>query len=75
MSADQSFRTLILVPLLALGLAGCVNTTRAERTAVGAVGGAVVAEAVGGNAVTGAVVGGAAGYFCDQLNVPGCRKR
>ncbi len=74
MSAYPTFRTLFLVPVLALGLAGCMET-RAERTAVGAVGGAVVAEAVGGNAVTGAVIGGAAGYFCDQLNVPGCRHR
>jgi len=74
MSVYPMFKTLILVPVLALGLAGCVQT-RGERTAVGAVGGAVVAEALGGNAVTGAVVGGAAGYFCDQLNVPGCRHR
>ncbi|MFZ5710150.1 MAG: hypothetical protein ACOY4T_10780 [Pseudomonadota bacterium] len=65
-------RPLMLLPVLVL--AGCLET-RGERTAVGAVGGAVVADALGGNAVTGAVVGGAAGYFCDQLNVPGCTNR
>lgn len=74
MSARPVFKTLALVSVLAFGLAGCVDT-RAERTAVGAVGGAVAAEALGGNAATGAVIGGAAGYFCDQLNVPGCKKR
>lgn len=74
MSVYSRLGSLVLVPVLAFALAGCVDT-RAERTAVGAVGGAVVAEAVGGNAVTGAVIGGAAGYFCDQLNVPGCKHR
>ena len=66
-------KTLLVLPLLALPLAGCLET-RGEQAAVGAVGGAVVADALGGNAVTGAVVGGAAGYFCKDLNVPGCKK-
>ena len=66
-------KTLFALPLLVLPLAGCLET-QGERTAVGAVGGAVVADALGGNAVTGAVVGGAAGYFCKDLNVPGCKK-
>lgn len=74
MSAYAIFKPIALGGVLALGLAGCMET-RGERTAVGAVGGAVVADALGGNAVTGAVIGGAAGYFCDQANVPGCRKR
>jgi fructose-specific phosphotransferase system IIC component len=74
MSVHPVLKSFILVPVLALGLAGCVET-RGERAAVGAVGGAVVADALGGSAVTGAVVGGAAGYFCDQLNVPGCKHR
>ncbi|WP_323784240.1 twin-arginine translocation signal domain-containing protein [Leisingera sp.] len=39
----------------------------------GAAGGAVISSATGGSPVTGAVVGGAAGYFCRDLNVPGCR--
>ena len=39
----------------------------------GAAGGAVISGATGGSPVTGAVIGGAAGYFCRDLNVPGCR--
>jgi osmotically inducible lipoprotein OsmB len=35
----------------------------------------VIAGATGGNAVTGAVIGGAGGYFCRDLNVPGCRNK
>jgi osmotically inducible lipoprotein OsmB len=62
----------ILLPALALALAGCLDTN-AERGLAGAAGGAIVSDALGGNAVTGAVVGGAAGYFCRDLNVPGCR--
>jgi osmotically inducible lipoprotein OsmB len=57
--------------LATLALAGCLDTN-AERGLAGAAGGAVVSDALGGNAVTGAVVGGAAGYFCRDLNVPGC---
>jgi osmotically inducible lipoprotein OsmB len=66
-------------PLLAalaavLTLAGCLETD-AERGLVGAAGGAVAADALGVNPVTGALAGGALGYFCDELNVPGCRNR
>jgi hypothetical protein len=57
--------------LFTLLLAGCLETN-AERGLAGAAGGAIVSDALGGNAVTGAVVGGAAGYFCRDLNVPGC---
>lgn len=61
---------------LAVSLAGCdYLNTDAERGLAGAAAGAVVAGAVGGSALTGAVVGGAAGYFCDEFNVPGCIKR
>lgn len=62
----------ILLPALVLTLAGCLDTN-AERGLAGAAGGALIGDALGGNAVTGAVVGGAAGYFCRDLNVPGCR--
>jgi hypothetical protein len=65
---------ILAIPALVLALAGCLDT-RAERTVAGAAGGAIVSDALGGNPVTGAVVGGAAGYFCDELNVPGCRHR
>lgn len=39
----------------------------------GGTSGAVIAGATGGSPVTGAVIGGAAGYLCRDLNVPGCR--
>ena len=59
------------VALAAVGLlAGCLEND-AERGVVGAAGGAVVADAIGGNALTGAVVGGAAGVFCDDAGI--CR--
>ena len=52
----------------ALALSGCLNTDT-ERGLAGAAGGAVIADATGGNALTGAVIGGAAGVFCDDLGV------
>ena len=62
---------ILLLPVL-FGLGGCLaNNT--ERGIVGAAGGAVISGATGGSPVTGAVIGGAAGYFCKDLNVPGCR--
>ncbi len=59
-----------LIGLMAAGLilSACVDTD-AERGVAGAVGGAVIADATGGNALTGAAVGGAAGVFCDDLGV------
>ncbi|MEI2805417.1 MAG: hypothetical protein V9G18_05595 [Albidovulum sp.] len=57
------------VAIAAVGLlAGCLEND-AERGVVGAAGGAVVADAIGGNALTGAVVGGAAGVFCDDAGI------
>ncbi|EEW25134.1 hypothetical protein [Rhodobacter ferrooxidans] len=53
-------------------LAGCLQGD-AERGLAGAATGAVVADATGGHALTGALIGGAAGVFCDDLNVPGCK--
>ena len=57
------------------GLAGCAQLgldSDAEQGAAGALGGAVVADALGVDPLTGAVIGGAAGVFCDELNLPGC---
>lgn len=54
-----------------LGLSGCLASDT-ERGLAGAAGGAVIAGATGGSPVTGAVVGGAVGYFCRDLRVPGC---
>ncbi|MFN0114111.1 MAG: hypothetical protein ACKVPY_05485 [Paracoccaceae bacterium] len=64
----------VIGALALMSLAGCLQND-GERAAVGAVGGAVVADALGGNAVTGAVIGGGLGYFCDELNLPGCTNR
>ncbi len=64
------FKSLLLLPVV-FGLAGCLENDT-QRGVVGAVGGAAIAGATGGSPVTGAVVGGAAGYFCRDLNVPGC---
>lgn len=66
-------RAVLFVPFL-LGLGGCMAND-AERGIAGAAGGAVISGAPGGSPVTGAVIGGAAGYFCRDLNVPGCRNR
>jgi hypothetical protein len=64
----MSIRTLLAAAIAAFALSGCLDTD-AERGLAGAAGGAVVADAFGGNALTGAVVGGAAGVFCDDLGV------
>ncbi len=66
---------LVTAAAFALSVAGCAELgidTDAERGVAGALGGAVVADAIGGNPVAGAIIGGAAGVFCDELNIPGC---
>lgn len=64
----------LILTAVVTSLSGCLaNDT--QRGLAGAAGGAVVADAFGGSAVTGAVVGGAAGYFCRDLNVPGCKNK
>lgn len=68
----MNFRPLVILAIATLGLAGCLQTD-AERALAGAAGGAVIGEVTGGSPVTGAVIGGAAGYFCRDLNVPGCQ--
>ena len=67
-------QSLLLLSILSLGLSGCLASDT-ERGLAGAAGGAVISGATGGSPLTGAVVGGAAGYFCRDLNVPGCRDR
>ncbi|MBI1220109.1 MAG: hypothetical protein GC186_16350 [Rhodobacteraceae bacterium] len=57
---------------LVFALAGCLENDT-QRGVAGAVGGAAIAGATGGSVATGAVLGGAAGVFCRDLNVPGCR--
>lgn len=68
----MSIRSSLLTLALAFALAGCLEND-AQRGLAGAAGGAVISGATGGSPVIGAVVGGAAGYFCRDLNVPGCR--
>ncbi|MFZ5750157.1 MAG: hypothetical protein ACOY5U_03735 [Pseudomonadota bacterium] len=70
----MSTKILVLLAGSVFALSGCLENDT-QRAVAGAAGGALVADAIGGNAVTGAVIGGAAGYFCDELNVPGCKKR
>ena len=65
----RSLKFLAAVALVA-SLAGCLDNDT-ERGLAGAAGGAVVADALGGNALTGAVIGGAAGVFCDDAGI--CR--
>jgi osmotically inducible lipoprotein OsmB len=67
-------KSILLISALSLSLSGCLASDT-ERGLAGAAGGAVVGEVTGGNPVTGAVIGGAAGYFCRDLNVPGCRNK
>ena len=60
----------IAIIAVATSLSGCLaNDT--ERGLAGAAGGAVIADATGGNALTGALLGGAAGVFCDDAGI--CR--
>ncbi|MCB2137139.1 MAG: hypothetical protein KDE08_14550 [Rhodobacteraceae bacterium] len=68
------FAKIMLGLAVIAALAGCLDND-AERGLAGAAGGALIADATGGNALTGALIGGAAGVFCDDLNVPGCVNR
>lgn len=57
--------------LLCVGvLAGCLQTD-GERALAGAIGGALVADALDESAIGGAAVGAAAGALCDDVNL--CR--
>ncbi|MDI3335407.1 hypothetical protein QKW60_03225 [Defluviimonas aestuarii] len=64
----MSIRTILAAAVATFALSACLDTDT-ERGLAGAAGGAVVADAFGGNALTGAVVGGAAGVFCDDVGV------
>ena len=70
MSAKLS---LLLIPLV-FALSGCLENNT-QRAAAGAVGGAVISGATGGSPFTGAVLGAGVGYFCNELNLPGCTNR
>lgn len=53
-------------------LSECLATDAEHGHAVAA-SGTFISAAMGGGPFTGAVIGGAAGYLCRDLNVPGCR--
>jgi hypothetical protein len=57
----------IVLPLFALAALAACEGTDLERGALGAAGGAGVAELTGADPVAGAVVGGAAGVVCDDV--------
>ncbi len=59
---------IILALAVATGLSGCLENDT-ERALAGAAGGALVANAIGGNVVTGAVAGAAAGALCDDVDL------
>ncbi|WP_372602718.1 hypothetical protein [Actibacterium sp.] len=60
--------TLIAAPALFLALAGCLESD-GERALAGALGGALIADATGGNVITGAAIGAAGGALCDDAGV------
>lgn len=59
---------------LVVALAGCFQNDT-QRGVAGAVAGGALAGATGGSVATGAIIGGAAGVFCRNLNVPSCRNK
>ena len=63
-------QTLIIMALCATTLSACLDNDL-ERGGVGAIGGAVVANAIGVDPITGALIGGVGGAVCDDLGV--CR--
>ena len=67
-------KSIVILTPIVFALSGYL-ANNAQRAAAVAVGGAVIADVTGGSALTGAVVVGAAGYFCNDLNVPGCRNK
>jgi osmotically inducible lipoprotein OsmB len=61
---------LVVLPLV-FGLSGCLENNT-QRGVAGAAGGAAISSLTGNSPVTGAIIGGAAGFLCKDLNVPGC---
>ena len=61
-------KTWIIAVVALVGLTACLDNDT-ERGLAGAAGGAIAADALGGNAAVGAVVGGGAGVFCDDLGI------
>lgn len=59
--------TIVLMLLSATSLSACLDNDL-ECGLAGAAGGAVIADATGGNAVTGAAIGGAAGVLANDVN-------
>ena len=55
--------------LVALTLLGACLNTDGERAIAGALGGALVADALDTNVIGGAAVGAAAGALCDDVNL------
>ena len=60
-----------LLALVGATLVAC-ESSDLERATLGGVGGALAAEALGGDAVTGAALGVAAGTVCDDLTPQLC---
>ena len=61
-------KTWIIAVVALVGLTACLDNDT-KRGLAGAAGGAIAADALGGNAAVGAVVGGGAGVFCDDLGI------
>ena len=61
-------QTLLIMALCATTLSACLDNDL-QRGGVGALGGAVVADALGVDPITGAVIGGVGGLVCDDLGV------
>ena len=57
----------IIAVLVSAGTLSACEGTDIERGALGAVGGALVADALGTDIAGGALIGGAAGVFCDDV--------
>lgn len=64
-------KSFLLLPLLVLPLAGCMQDP-GSRALAGAAAGAVLADATDNNAVTGAVIGGLAGAASCSLPPAQC---
>lgn len=61
-------QTLLIMVLFTTTLSACLQNDL-ERGGVGALGGAVIGNALGMDPITGAVIGGVGGLVCDDLGV------